>query len=134
MEVGAIGGAIGGAGMSMGVGGAAMGSVSSVGGNTVGGTQAGQSAMPGEISARLQQLADLIQGFSSAEILMALMMMRGDDDKKSGGAGAALGLLAGMAIAGQLQQMMPAGGFGNAPDASLQGFGSGMGVSINFTV
>jgi hypothetical protein len=60
--------------------------------------------------------------------------MKGDDKKSSGGAGAALGMLAGMAIAGQLQQMMPQGGFGNMPDASMQGFGGGMGISINFSV
>lgn len=137
MDVGAIGGAIGGAGMSMGamgVGGASMSGVSSVGGNSVSGPQAAQSAMPGEISARLQQLAELIQGFSSAELLMALMMMRGDDDKKSSGAaGAALGMLAGMAMANQMQQMMPQQGFGNVPDAGMQSFGGGMSFNINFT-
>lgn len=137
MDVGAIGGAIGGVGFSMGasgVGGAQMSGVSSVAGSSsAAGPQAAQSVMPGEITARMQALAELTDGFSSAEILMMLMMMKGDDKKSSGAAGAALGMLAGMAMASQMQQMMPQGGFGNVPDASMQGFGAGMSFSINFT-
>lgn len=130
-------GAIGGAGFSMGasgVGGAQMNGVSSVAGSSsAAGPQAAHSVMPGEITARMQALTELMDGFSSAEILLALMMMKGDDKKSGGAGGAALGMLAGMALASQMQQMMPQGCCGNVPDASMQGFGSGMGSSINFT-
>lgn len=65
---------------------------------------------------QLQQLTHMLKDFSSAEILIALMLMRGDDDSKNkvhggggggggGGAGALIGLLAGLALAGQVGQM-----------------------------
>jgi hypothetical protein len=52
----------------------------------------------------MQQLLDLIDGFSSAEILMALMLSAGSKkkDEDNNGAGA-LALLAGMALASQLK-------------------------------
>lgn len=137
MDVGAIGGAMCCSAANFGatsVGGAQMAGVTSATDSANGpGPQAAQSAMPGEITARLQALAELTDGFSSAEILMALMMMRGGGDKQSSGGGAALELLAGMAIAGQMQQMMHQAS-GSGQSTGMQGFESGAGSQMDLSV
>ena len=101
--VGAVGGMLGGA---------AMGGCSAIGGGAnslnFGGLNGalGNHALSGQhglSTIKLQQLGELLDGFSSAEILMALMLMsaankqRDDDDQGSG----ALALLAGLAMARQ---------------------------------
>lgn len=100
-------------------GGLAAGGVSSVGTGGLNGpvgdlNAATVSAMSGT---RMDQLLELMDGFSSAEILIALMLSgssgkRRDDDSCGS---AAMGFLLGMAMASQLGQglmspMSPAGG------------------------
>ena len=51
----------------------------------------------------LQSLAETLNDFTSAEILMALMLMAAaQKDNDGSGGGAALGLLVGLALAGQI--------------------------------
>ena len=54
----------------------------------------------------MQELVETMKDFSSAEILMALMFMKAasQDDDEKGTSGAAMGFLAGMALAGYLNQ------------------------------
>lgn len=89
------------------------------------------SAMP----AGLDNLINALQGFSTAEILLALMMLGGGQDDKKKTPDAAIGLLAGLALAGQL------GGFTAHASNASQGIaaanaaaGGGVGVQINFQV
>lgn len=100
MDVGAVGG-LGGAGMAagaMGAAGATVGSAASTAASCGSSTAASPSA---GMTQQMQDLAELIKGFSSAEILIALMMNKSEKGKEAGGA--ALGMLAGMALANQLQ-------------------------------
>lgn len=63
-------------------------------------------ALSGSNITGVEQLAEMMEGFNSAEILMALMMaaaMQKDDDEESSGSAVA-GFLAGLALAGQLAQ------------------------------
>jgi hypothetical protein len=92
---------IGGGAAAMG-GGAIGGAQSSTAGGAIP-TAASGTAAAG--SAQLQNLVDMMGGFNSAEILMALMLasaMSKGDDEESGSA--AMGFLAGLAMAGQLGQ------------------------------
>lgn len=108
--VGAAGFAgMGGAGSTGAIGGAASsaaGAAGSVGATSINGTHAASSAASTQ---QLQQLMQLLKDFSSADILLALMLMQGGDSKnKTHGAGsgdALLGLLAGLAYAGQIHPM-----------------------------
>lgn len=82
------------------------GNAQSIGANSL------NQAFSAATTQQLQQLTHMLKDFSSAEILIALMLMRGDDDSKNkvhggggGGAGALIGLLAGLALAGQIGQM-----------------------------
>lgn len=81
----------------------------------------------------LSALMELMQGFSTAELLIAMMMAAGssEDEEKSGSA--AMGLLAGLAMAGQTMPQMELqwqvdvmGGYGDASG----GVGGGLDVSI----
>lgn len=65
---------------------------------------ANATTLSGIASTQLQSLINAIQGFSSAEILMALMLMSAQDKGKGHG-DTAMGLLAGLALAGQLSQI-----------------------------
>jgi hypothetical protein len=57
---------------------------------------------------RMDQLMELIDGFSSAEILMALMLSAGScRHKKNDGDDVGLGLLLGLALASQLGHGLP---------------------------
>jgi len=95
MEVGAIGGA--------GIGGVSACAPAGVNAAaSVGGTMASGAA-----TIQMQNLINALQGFSTAEILLALMMMSGQN-KSSGSGDAAMGFLAGLALGGQLGQMMNA--------------------------
>lgn len=100
-------------------------------------------AVPGAqtgAAGNIQNLANSMQDFSSAEILIALMLAKalnggGDDEKSSGAAG----FLAGLALAGGLGQ-------GGAPNIELNvglpgvpeiggaGAGGGAGLSLNVSV
>jgi hypothetical protein len=75
----------------------------------------------GASTVSMQQLSELVAGFTSAEILMALMIAaasqkNGKDDDQSG----ALALLAGMALANSMQGVA---GIGGCPSST--GFNAG---------
>jgi len=119
--------------MSIGAAGAA--GASAAGAGTAPGASPAAS-LNGALPPQLQQLAQTLQDFSSAEILIALMMMKaaggGDDRDKSSGAA---GVLAGMAIAGLLgqggqisQALNPA-----APAGAIGGVPAGAGGSFSAT-
>jgi hypothetical protein len=81
---------------------------------------------------KMQQLGELLDGFSSAQILMALMLLSAANRKKDEDDGSsALALLAGMALAQQLGQHHFAGGFGGGFDLGATS-GAG-GCSLNLT-
>jgi hypothetical protein len=146
MDVGAVGGmAMGGAG-AMG-GAAAMGTTGAApaAGTAPAGVAAPASTqqpdaansinmryLDGAFPMGLQHLAETMKDFSSAEILMALMIlaaMEKDDDKKTHGAsGAALGLLAGLALANQFNRSAEIAM--NGPMQMPQG-GGGVGMNLN---
>jgi len=112
MSVGAVGGIGGGmsAGGMLGAGGAAP---LNFGG--LNGALDSHNGMAGLSSIQLQQLTELLDGFSSAEILMALMLMAASQKKKSDDdSSGAIAILAGMAMARQLGQSCacPLGGVG----------------------
>lgn len=138
MEVGAVGGmAMGGAGAM--AGGAAVGASTATA--STGAASVCQNSAMDNINLRfldgafpfgLQNLAETLKNFSSAEILFTLMLLAAmeKDDKKSGGSSAAMGLLAGLAMAGQ---------FGRGPElacgASVPqvGFEGGVGGNLNIS-
>ena len=79
-------------------------------------------------------MTELLGDFSSAEILFALMMMAAmsKKDEEGSGGGAALGFLAGLALAGQLGR---SGGLELiSPIQEIQPNGGGLGGSINVSV
>lgn len=81
----------------------------------------------------LESLVNAMQDFTSAEILMALMMMAAaggkDDDEESGGGSAAMGFLAGLALAGGLGQSLNI-----QLDISITGIeGGGLGGQMDMT-
>ena len=86
------------------------------------------SALGGLSGSRLDQLMQLINGFSSAEILIALMMSGGSSHRRRhcGGDDSGLSFLLGLSLAAQLgqslQQMLPqsAGGVAGAAGATGQ--------------
>lgn len=86
------------------------------------------SGMP----AGMQQLVASLQGFSTAEILMALMLLGGGQDDKKKCPDAAMAMLAGLALAGQIS------GFATNVSASVPGIGAGagggVGLQVNFQV
>lgn len=106
-SVGGVGG-IGGMG--------ALGANISVGAISTGGLNGplgnvNAAAMSALSATRMGQLLELIDGFSSAEILIALMMAGGNRRKHDCGDDTAMGLLLGLAMAsqmGQQQLQMPA--------------------------
>lgn len=146
MDVGAVGG-LGGAGAAMGAGAAAgmaagpsmaagAGASSAAGVNSPASSAAAgaghvtpQSAIAG-MTQQMQDLANLIKDFSSAEILMALMMNKSDKGNKSGDA--ALGMLAGFALANQLQHggAVQQAGLGGCNPAAGGGFGANLNVTL----
>lgn len=101
MEMGAVGavGAVGG-----------MGAMAPAAGMAMGGAASAPATVPNAAPAlsgmtpQMQALADAFEGFSSAQILMALMMSRGSREQGSGGGG--VDALVGFALAGQAAQMM----------------------------
>jgi len=106
MAMGSVGGA---GGAMMGGGAGAVGGSSAAGGAAplnFGGLNGpvGQTGIHASGSVQLQQLAQLLNGFSSAEILMALMLAAasGNHKKHSDGSDGAMALLAGLAMAQQL--------------------------------
>jgi hypothetical protein len=113
MSVGAIGGmAMGGLGIGgIGLGGALGGGPLNFGGLN---GAVGTTSPLAFSSIKMQQLGELLQGFTSAEILMALMLLsaasRKKDEEDDGSS--ALALLAGMALARQLGQQNFACGLG----------------------
>ncbi|MFN0199209.1 MAG: hypothetical protein ACKVT0_20865 [Planctomycetaceae bacterium] len=109
MQMGGIGG-IGGSGMSM--GGISFGGASAInvniGAPAAGGSPIDQAGMSAGMSPQMNQLVELMQGFNTAEILMALMLASGgksDDDDKKSSSNAAMGFLAGLAVSSQMNQM-----------------------------
>lgn len=149
MDVGAVGG-LGGAGMAagaMGAAGAAAAGAAGAGATGAAGALAvGRSASTAAscgsstaaspsagMTQQMQDLAELIKGFSSAEILIALMMNKSDKGKEAGGA--ALGMLAGMALANQLQHggVVQKLGIGGCNPADV-GNGGNFGGSLNVTL
>ena len=89
------------------------------------------------IQPSLSSLMELMQGFSTAELLIAMMMAAGgsDDEEKSGSA--AMGLLAGLAMAGQsfpqldLQwQVNFSSSYGDAASGAVSDIGGGLDVSV----
>jgi len=113
-SVGGVGG-IGGMG--------ALGANLSVGAISTGGLNGplgnvNAAAMSALSATRMGQLLELIDGFSSAEILIALMMAGGNRRKHDCGDDAAMGLLLGLAMASQIGQqqlqMPPSCGVGAA--------------------
>lgn len=130
-------GAVGGLGVGMGAISASLPQVNLPAGmGSTGGLHGPQgslspSGMTSLSSQQLQQLTELIQGFSSAEILLALMLASAASKKedKDGGSGGALALLAGMALANQLgRQQSPLTGMGLPGIESVQ-----LGASLNIT-
>jgi len=127
MQVGAIGGAaagLTGAGATGAAGSLALGGASAP--MTVG------EALAGSIVGSVEQLAEFLQGFTSAEILFALMMMSAmqkDDENESSGS-AALGFLAGLAMAGFLGQSL--GSELLTPPSETAG-SAGVGSNIDFS-
>jgi len=90
----------------------------------------GAANLTGAATLRLQQLSQLIEGFTSAEILLALMIAAASkkDDKEDNGCGA-LALLAGMALASHLGGLQGLEGI-----APVQGGGlGGLGGQLNVT-
>ncbi len=98
-------------------GAASFGAASGVGISTAGlsaaGTPTADATSAGEASSgvnatlpqSLRALAETLQDFTSAEILMALMLLAATREKDEDGASsAALGFLAGLALAAQIQQ------------------------------
>lgn len=129
MSVGSVGG-IGGMG-AMGAG-AGVGAAGAAGAVDIGGMgglngplgNANAAALSGMSGTRMDQLLQLLDGFSSAEILIALMMS-GSHKRHGGGDDSGLSFLLGMSLAAQLgqslQQMLPhAGGMSGASAATGQ--------------
>lgn len=105
MSVGAVG-SLGGGMMAGGMAGAGAAGPLNFGG--LNGALGSHNGIAGLSSIQMQQLTELLDGFSSAEILMALMLLaaagkKQKDDDSSG----ALAILAGMAMAQQLGQCCP---------------------------
>ena len=154
MEVGAVGGAIGGAAMgniggaagSVATAGAAPAASSQVSGaqmtGAVGATNAAAGASPagqaaslaGAASPQMQALMELMEGFSSAEILIALMLMKasGGEKRAHNNGDAAMALLVGMAVAGQMSQSAGGAASMSIPGMDGGGMAGGVGVQINF--
>jgi hypothetical protein len=77
-----------------------------------------QAVSPAEtLPPGMQALQQLLQDFTSAEILLMLMLMAGSrrKDDSAGGSGAALGLLAGFALGAQFGQQSQIGWSTSAP-------------------
>jgi len=75
-----------------------------------------------------------MSGFSSAEILIALMLMsamHNDDDAKNCGGSGAAGFLAGLAIAGQLGQATAGLDLQAMQPAANIASSGGVGMSLN---
>lgn len=129
MGVGGIGGlgAMGAMGAGLSVGAAPAVSTGGLNGPLGDVNAAAMSAMS---ATRMDQLLQLMDGFSSAEILIALMMSGASDrHKKHGCDDSAMGLLLGLALAAQLGQTAP-----QMPQTGgISGPASVTGGLINFT-
>jgi hypothetical protein len=108
MEVGAIGGFGLGMGAMSGMSASADLGTSNVGAAAcpdVSTVSVASEVLSAGLPGNLEQLAELMQGLSSSQILFLLLllsaMQKRDDDKGPGG-GAALGFLAGLALAGEV--------------------------------
>ncbi len=106
-------GGIGGIGGGMSMGGISFSGASAINVN-IGAPVAGgsspvdQAGMSAGMSPQMNQLVELMQGFNTAEILLALMLSSGgksDNDDKNGNSDSAMGFLAGLALASQMNQM-----------------------------
>jgi len=90
--------------------------------------------LSGTIPAGLEMLSDVGNDFNSIQILVIMLLMaavqQDDKDQKSGG-GAALGFLAGLALAGQIGQSTGFDMPGTVPQASPAGQ---IGGNLNVTV
>lgn len=134
MDVGAIGGGIAAGGSSGLPGGAASPGAGLVGQVAAGGAPAPttvQEALAGSLTT-VDQLADLLEGFTSADILFALILLaalRPDDDGKRSGLSAAFGVLAGAAMATSIAQSL-----GSQLDGPVTEVGSGEGLGGNLNV
>ena len=134
MQVSGIGGAATSGGGIAGLTGAA-GSASGAGGIAGLSGSGGNLDIQGGLPAGLRTLVGTLQDFSTAEILLALMLASaaGRDDDCCDSGGAALGFLAGLALAGQLGQSNQFGLQFNAA-ASLTGTSSGNGAGLSIDV
>jgi hypothetical protein len=127
MSVGAVGG-LGGGMMAGGL--AAIGAAGPLNFGGLNGALGNQNAMTGLSSIKMQQLSELIKGFSSAEILMALMIAAASGKKKDDDeSGSALAILAGLAMA----QQLGSGGCGNLGgiDLGMSTGGAASGMNCN---
>ncbi len=64
----------------------------------------------GALSPNLQELVNQMEGFSTAELLIAMMMLaagKKEDEQSSNGSSSAFGFLAGLAMGQQLSQSSP---------------------------
>lgn len=136
--VGAVGG------ISMGISSAAMGpalslpaGMGSLGGlhgpmGDLAGSPLMNPALGGIGAQRLQQLQGLIEGFSSAEILLALMLAAAacKNKKEEDSGSSALALLAGMALASRLSQGLAGGPLGSM-NGQFWGEVPAVGASLN---
>ena len=132
MGVGAVGGASLGAGAiggAAGIGAAQFSGVGGISGTAISGTQAAGSAA---MTAQMQNLISLLQGFSSAEILMALMLAGGSngDNHHKKTADAAMGFLIGMAMSAQMPQFSIGGNCG-IPGVDAGGMAGMAGAQLN---
>lgn len=139
MQLGPVGGAmaVGGAmGMASAPASAGTSTVSNVSGQIDSGSASPPTtvaeALAGSLHTGVEQLAEFLKGFGSAEIIMALMLMAAmqkEDDDQQGGGSAAMGFLAGLALASQF-----GGSSGFELNAPVQEVGLEGGVGANLNV
>ena len=83
------------------------------------------------IPASLDSLVKALQGFGTAEILLALMMMGGDQNRSQKTGDAAMAMLAGLALAGNLAGMSASL---NRAASGISTAGCGIGLQINLQI
>ena len=129
--VGAVGGGMAGAGMVAAPMSAPAAASAGVGASQLTGVQSG-APLGGGMPANISNLAHALQGFSSAEILMALMLLGGDQDGKKKSPDLAMAMLAGMALGGQIGGASAQGSC-SVPGVGAAGMGGmgGVGLQIN---
>ncbi len=125
MNVGAIGGAFCGAAGAAQLGGSQMAGVSTIGSSAVPAALMNPAnLLSGMAATQLQSLVNLLQGFSSAEILLALWLLNNSNSSHTHTQGAlALGLLnsqAGLNLLQNFNQFAAAGAYAmTAADAGM---------------